>query len=235
MMRKILIVEDELLLAHSISKFLQKKDFEVVSIVSSYQDAVDILQKRKIDIVLIDIILNGGKTGVDLGHFIQEKIKIPFIYVTAQLDDYFINKAKSTNPSGYLTKPLKYIDLFTTLKMIDINDQNKVLKINWKKQIIEIPVDQILYISSDHVYLHIHTEHAKETYMIRETLINITTILDNPYFKIVHKSYLINLTKVKKWNSSTIHIGDIAVNLSRQKKAEVLSALKKIEHEKTRL
>ena len=98
-----LIVEDEIIIADTIKRYLQKQGHEVVGTAISYEEATEIYKKEQPDIALLDIRLSGSKTGIDVAHFIQEQNDAtPFIFLSSQLDSRSINAAKQTYPSGYL-------------------------------------------------------------------------------------------------------------------------------------
>ncbi len=104
---RILIVEDEILIADNIRRYLTKKGYEVVGVAISYEEAVNLYLSKTPDIALVDIRLNGAKSGIDFAHFVeQQKDAKPFIYLTSQFDKKNVNKAKSTFPSAYLSKPV---------------------------------------------------------------------------------------------------------------------------------
>jgi DNA-binding response OmpR family regulator len=79
---KILIVEDESIIAENISFILNDLNYEVIGIASKYSIAIDIIKTKLPDIVLIDIVLAVSKDGIDLAHEINLKYKSPFIFST---------------------------------------------------------------------------------------------------------------------------------------------------------
>lgn len=104
---KILIVEDEVLIANFIEKMLRKEGFSNLEIANDIKTAEVKFNTFRPDIVLMDINLEGPNTGIDLAAKKNEEAKI--IYITAQNDPDTIQKAISTNPETYLTKPVKKI------------------------------------------------------------------------------------------------------------------------------
>ena len=113
---KILIVEDETIVALDIRSALKKLNYEVTDIVTSYDDAILSVQNETPNIVLMDIHLEDSKDGIETAHAIQKlNPNIPIIYLTAFSDDKTIKRAIQTNPLGYLIKPFKREELKTTL------------------------------------------------------------------------------------------------------------------------
>ena len=121
---KILIVEDEFVIAENLSLILQDLKYEVIGIASKYTNALEVLKTQLPDLVLIDIVLAGSKDGIDLAHEINLKYKIPFIFSTSHSDPLTVKKAKEANPNGYLLKPFNKANIFTTIEMALAGNQN---------------------------------------------------------------------------------------------------------------
>lgn len=123
MKKRILIVEDEPMIAHDIREFLEEGGFEVVGIAYNGKNAEHLLSRNEVDAVVLDIRLKGDKTGVDVAHFINAKIRVPFIFLTSHSDEHTLEQAKQTRPGGYLLKPFDKAGLFTTLEVAMFNFQ----------------------------------------------------------------------------------------------------------------
>lgn len=107
-MKKILIVEDERILAISLKMDLNEVGFHEISIVSNGDDAVTAIQDLKADLVLMDISIQGEKSGIDTAHLISSVSPVPIIYLTGETDNETISRARAVpNCKGYLTKPVK--------------------------------------------------------------------------------------------------------------------------------
>jgi CheY-like chemotaxis protein len=116
-MAKILIVEDEYIIAESMQEILLRLDHEVVEIVSSGAKALNKLKESEPDMILMDINLKGDMDGIETAHKIKEQFDIPVIYITAYGNNELIERAQITEPYGYLLKPLKERELRSTIKM----------------------------------------------------------------------------------------------------------------------
>lgn len=114
---KILIVEDERILALGLKKKLQKLGFNVTNTVSSGEDAVKSVKENKPDLILMDIVLQGEIDGIDAAKMIINMHNIPIIYLTAYADDETIERAVKTYPYGYLMKPYKERELKANIEM----------------------------------------------------------------------------------------------------------------------
>jgi PAS domain S-box-containing protein len=114
---RILIVEDETVIALGIESKLQILGYEVTSIVNSGDKAIEKAESEKPDLILMDIRLKGEMDGIDAAEVIRNKFGIPVIFSTAYLDQERIERVKITMPFGYLLKPIQERDLNVTLEM----------------------------------------------------------------------------------------------------------------------
>ncbi|MBN1327527.1 MAG: response regulator [Candidatus Cloacimonetes bacterium] len=104
--KKILIVEDEQIFAHDIKDVIEEKGYEVCSIATSGDEALEDIEKYKPDMLLIDIKLTGKMDGIQLSEKINNVHPIPIIYITAYSDKKTIDEAMQTKPIAYLIKPI---------------------------------------------------------------------------------------------------------------------------------
>ncbi len=102
---KILIVEDEALVAEDLRSRLQRMDYEVVGIVDRAEDVVASAQASAAQLVLLDIKLKGVEDGIAAGKRLREQYRIPFVFVTSHADRATLDRACRTEPFGYVTKP----------------------------------------------------------------------------------------------------------------------------------
>ncbi|GGA28676.1 EAL domain-containing protein [Okeania sp. KiyG1] len=114
---KILIIEDELIVAENIARNLRKLGYEVVGIVDSGEEAIQTATKENPNLVLMDIMLQGDLDGIEAAGHIRSQLKIPVVYMTAYADDDTLGRAKLTEPYGYLVKPFKPQSLKTTIEI----------------------------------------------------------------------------------------------------------------------
>ncbi len=111
---KILIVEDEFIVANDLQHMLKKAGYDVCGIASSVHKARTLIEQHRPDWVLIDIILKGDYSGIDLGHDLMQQ-HIPFLYISANTNQRTLEAAKLTRPHGFLVKPFREKDLFIML------------------------------------------------------------------------------------------------------------------------
>ena len=116
-MARILIVEDEIVSALMIQEFLEHSEHTVVASVTSGSEAVRVAVEVQPDLVLMDILLEGGLDGITAATQIHEQLGVPIIYITANAEDQTLQRAVATGPFGYLVKPFNQIGLYTTVNI----------------------------------------------------------------------------------------------------------------------
>jgi CheY-like chemotaxis protein len=116
-MAKLLIVEDEGVVAWHIQEVLENLGHTVVASVASGNKAIEIAAETQPDLVLMDIRLKGDIDGIEAAREIKARFHTPIIYLTAYSDDHTLERALTTNPSGYLIKPFQEKELRTTLEI----------------------------------------------------------------------------------------------------------------------
>jgi len=112
---RILITEDERIIAEDLKMTLQEFGFDVIGIVASGEEAIIEAERLKPDLILMDIMLDGELNGIETAKNILIRFKIPVVYITAYADSETLNKAKKTKPFGFLFKPFEEEELFSTL------------------------------------------------------------------------------------------------------------------------
>ncbi len=115
-MEKILVVEDELIVARDIKKTLERNGYKVIGVARSTDKALQMVEEGKPTLVLVDIFLKGTLTGIDLAHELNKQA-IPFIYISANSNKPVLEAAKSTNPFGFIVKPFREKDLLVTMEI----------------------------------------------------------------------------------------------------------------------
>ncbi|MEQ8999424.1 MAG: ATP-binding protein [Coleofasciculus sp. B1-GNL1-01] len=114
---QILIVEDEIILARTISLTIENLGYQVAGIADSGEEAIQIVSEVQPDLVLMDIVLEGELSGIEAAEQIRDRLDIPVIYLTAYGDQDTINKATQTDPFGYIIKPIEPDELSATIKI----------------------------------------------------------------------------------------------------------------------
>jgi|SRR6516165_9130893 CheY-like chemotaxis protein len=126
---QILVVEDESIVARNIQMELTGLGYKVPAIVSSGEDALQKVAETHPDLVLMDIVLKGDLDGVQTAEQIRERYDVPVVFLTAYADERTLQRAKRTEPFGYLLKPYEERELETTIEIaLQKHKTERVLK-----------------------------------------------------------------------------------------------------------
>jgi DNA-binding LytR/AlgR family response regulator len=225
---KILIVEDEVLIAEDLKDILKTFGLKKIEMVHDKASAFENLRLNKPDIAILDIRMEKELDGLEIGEFIQNNYKLPFIFITAHSDIEMIKKIIKTKPVGYITKPFKKSDLFANINLAieQLTTNNKLfIKDGYSTHVINI--NEILYIESEGNYINIFTSSKK--YLSRQNMESILLHIDSNDFLKIHRSYIINLNKVKKYSSKEVFINDLTLPISKTFYDVFIEKMKKIE------
>jgi AraC-like DNA-binding protein/CheY-like chemotaxis protein len=140
---KILIVEDELLIAKDISNILEHEGYQTYIGITTVEEAIVELTKTEYAIVLIDINLRNGSDGVALGNYLLQLDTIPYVYITSHADNVTIDRVKDSRPHGIIIKPFKPLDIKTTVSVVLNNYKHKKIDV---LRTDEIPIDEVPFI-----------------------------------------------------------------------------------------
>jgi CheY-like chemotaxis protein len=114
---KILVVEDERILALGLKKKLENLGYSVTDIVASGPETLENVGENQPDIIMMDIVLKGDMDGIETVAKLNETLSIPVIYLTAYADDEILKRAAATEPYGYILKPYKEKELKANIEM----------------------------------------------------------------------------------------------------------------------
>jgi two-component system, response regulator PdtaR len=232
---KILIIEDEFILATDLSDTLESEGYDVVCVVDNGQDALSFYQNNGVDLVLCDISIKGNWDGIQTIEKLIAVKQVPIIYLTALTDKETIERAKKTFPAAYIPKPFHITNLRMAIEMAinnfalkvqpmkvlkDENPQKEaILQVNddifikQNYQFVKFPLNEILYLEAETVYTNIITTQKK--YAIRQTISNILERLPLKQLVRIHRSYAININKIESFNEHEIIINGLPIPLGR--------------------
>ncbi|MBD3883882.1 EAL domain-containing protein [Phormidium tenue FACHB-886] len=144
---KILVVEDEIIVATDIQTTLLSLGYDVLDIASTGEEAIQKAQELQPDLILMDIRLQGEIDGVQAAEQIAEQLSIAIIYLTAYADDPTLERAKLTHPMGYILKPFEERELYTTIEIaLHKHQMEKQLKANhqWLSTVLQSIGDGVI-------------------------------------------------------------------------------------------
>lgn len=207
---RILIVEDEVLIADYIRDILNNNGFNNISMAHTVTEAQQKIDNIQPDVILMDINLEGHYEGISLSQRNSKDNQI--IFITGQTDSNTIENALSVSPQAYLTKPIREVELMTAVKIAFNKRQKTYIFVKEGYDDIRLKLDDIIYIQADKNYLDIITTTNKLS--IRNTLQEFMKELPIS-FKQIHRSIIINSHWLEKISSDEVLVKGHKLPLSR--------------------
>lgn len=228
---KVVILEDEVLVARDLGNRLRHLGYEIAGTFHTYTDAKSHLSERPdFDLMLIDIELDGQLSGIDIARELQETGERPFIFLTSHAEPEIVKEAQRTSPSAYLIKPFRdreiqiAIDLavsnFALKEAPEVNEEdadsyliNDSFFIKKKFRYDKVKVEDILFAEAQRNYTLIKTR--AESYLLSLTLKTVINRLTYPYFIQSHRSYLLNLLHITGFEGNRVFIEENEIPVSK--------------------
>lgn len=212
----VLVVEDEKIVAKDIQFSLKKLGYTVVGTADTGEMAVELALEMKPDLILMDIMLKGEMNGIDAANEIRKHMDVPVVYLTANTDGGTIQKAKESEPHGYIIKPFKEVDIHTTIEMAIYkhSKEAEVIKerdmlyniaegskgetdhifVKSNSRFVKLRLDDIYFVEALKDYVVINT--LEKRYTIHSTMKDIESRLPSERFMRVHRSFIINMDRI---------------------------------------
>lgn len=216
---KILIVDDEVLIAEYLKDVLASLDFHHVRLAHNKQQAIQELDGFQPTFVLLDIRMKTELEGIELAGLINHKYNLPFIFITAHSDKEIVEKALDTNPTAYITKPFNKMDVYAAIKIVMKEEKKSThdfILVKDGYDSVKIVFDTILYVESSGNYINIYTLQKKFT--LRYSMDWFLKSVSSAIFQKVHRSYIVNSTKIQRYTSRSVFVNGIEIPISRKHK-----------------
>ncbi|MAN58895.1 MAG: DNA-binding response regulator [Flavobacteriaceae bacterium] len=246
---KILIVEDEMVIAANISLQLSELGYEVTGILPRGEEALSHVKETEPDIVLMDIQLKGALDGIETAKIMQQDSHIPIIYLTANADEAHFKRAKETHPYAFISKPFKKLDLQRAIELAveritfrqglagstNVGEKSPSVRqvllsdrifVRHNERMVKIDIGDILYVEADRNYCRIFSK-AKE-YLLVTTLKDMDEKLPDRHFMRIHRSYIINIAQIEEIGGTHVVIGKKAIPMTKSMRNELLMRLQTI-------
>jgi DNA-binding LytR/AlgR family response regulator len=233
---KVLIVEDEALIADNLAAILVDLNYEVTDICANADEALKSIKNNVPEICLLDVNIDGEIDGIDLAGFIQKKLQVPHIFITSFSDAETIERAKQTLPAAYIIKPYteKEVEVNMTLALHKKSEPLSQLKpkteaeedsffIKDKHELIKIKFDDISYCEAADNYTIIYT--SKNKYMLSQTMKTVFEKLEASGFIRVHRSYFVRFKDIQSIGPNYIIIQGKEIALSQNHRSELLARI----------
>jgi two-component system, LytTR family, response regulator LytT len=244
---KILIVEDDIIIAKDLAKGLQSNKCEVVGIARNFDDAIKMFDELNPNFAIIDIKLEGNKTGIEVAKYMNDKCRIPFIYLSEHFTSKspFYKSANETMPAYYLPKG-NYIgtQLWHFIELA-LDSYAKAGDILIKEEEASLFLREHLFIKNDNVwekvnakeithieikrpYCKININNKKGNFLVRQSLDYLLQLLAPLNLIRIHQSHAVNPTYIHHYNPSESDIkllDDTLLKIGKQYKGELKNKL----------
>jgi DNA-binding LytR/AlgR family response regulator len=212
---RVLIVEDQSLIAESLAAMLARNQMEVVGICQSGEEAIEKARLSVPNVLLMDIHLKGALDGIATAKIINDEAQIPIIYLSDHTDSKTVDRAKQTFPASYLAKPFNEPDLVRAIDIAITNaNKNSESKSPTKKYIFirigtklfPLKVADLCYLEADRSYCKIVSETGSE--LLSTSMNHIYEQLPPGDFARIHRKYTVNLNKISMIEGNTLRVRD---------------------------
>ncbi|HZY79292.1 MAG TPA: response regulator [Cyclobacteriaceae bacterium] len=233
---RVLIVEDNSMVAEAIVVALKKNQLDPVRICESGEDAIKVFKSEEIDLVLMDIVLAGAMDGISTAQVLREYRPVPVVYLTDHSGRELVERAKKTYPAGYLGKPFNEAELVRTIEIAFNNFQSQrglppplreYVYVRTENQgFVRIAYKEILYLEAARSYCKVVTDTA--TYLLCSSMNQVQENLSNNDFIRIHRSHVVNSKRVTRLEGNILFIDDKQLDMGREFRDDLLGSLKLI-------
>lgn len=247
---KLLIAEDDVVIAQNLSLSLEQLGYEVCKVVSSGEELLLEINSSKPDLTILDISLEGKLDGIDTAAILARSSQIPFIFMTAMSDKETIDRAKLTSPHAYLVKPF---DIHTLQSSIEVAIHNAAVRqqpsdvapqvirpeplltepetyllhdalfVRVRNRLEKIALEDIVWAEAQDIYCNIKT--PAHIYLVSQSLKNLELRLPAKEFMRVHRSFIVRLTAIDAIEDKIIFIAGKQIPIGNTHKERLLNRL----------
>lgn len=239
---KVLLVEDDWIIAKEISYNLQDLGFEIAGHFDNAEEAYRQVKTLLPDLVILDIDLSGEMTGIELAAQLKKEGNTPFIFLTALADSQTVEKAKLAEPYAYLVKPVSTETLYSTIEITlhnatrrhaiipgaaaSIHDNltfDDSIFVKNKKRLDKVLLKDIFWVEAYDIYAMIKTGNGQ--YLVSHSLKAVEEKFPSSHFIRVHRSFLVNKDKIDAMEESELIISDNRIPIGKTYREELMNRL----------
>ncbi len=215
---KVLIVEDEILIAENYKDLLLEIGVKQIEIVDSLDNALQFIKTFQPNLCLVDVRLDKDSEGIDFGrHVLEQEPDIDLVYLTAQSDNETIMRMVKTRPLNYISKPVRSPDLLAVVQLAfakySERQNNEFCWINDGTKNVLLKKESILFSQSFRNYQEIYLDNSSKV-VTRMTTDYLLEVLGEDTFIKVNRSQIINVRKVDHYTKKSLKIGDVEIKIS---------------------
>lgn len=237
MKARVVIVEDEPLIADDLQSILEENGYEMVGMADNANDGIELAKSTSPDLMLLDINIKGAIDGIMLAELLNKEFQIPFIFISSYTDDQTIGKVKVLNPAGFIVKPFEDREVVTSVELAlhnvatetdevnevhDVTQENLFVKHN--SQLVKIRQEDILWAEAYDNYCYVNL--PEKRYLLPSTLKAIEGRLDQERFVRIHRSYLVNLGRIEVIGENYVSISGKELPVSKRHRQNLVQRIK---------
>lgn len=216
---KVLVVEDESIVAKDIQNILLKNNFEITGVANNADTALNYLSQNVPDVILMDIMIKGNMSGIELSHKIKEEYDVPIIFLTAYSDSSTLERVKVLEPYAYITKPFKNSDILSAIEITLFrhkkdferkkekemlysiverqggDNSSNIIFVKAGGKMVKIKFEDIYIVEALKDYVTFHTTHGR--YIVHATMKFIEEKLGSKDFIRAHRSFIVRMDKIQ--------------------------------------
>ncbi len=233
---KILIAEDDFVVSKNLSVTLEDRDYEILGICESGEELLQCLSQNSPDIIIMDINLAGIMDGVETTALVKNKTTIPVLYLTSDRDKSTLERAKLTNPDGYLIKPFDDDELVSAIEialhrnLLSLGDQkegtlvsNTHLFVKVKNRLEKVNFGDVRYLEANDIYSILTTRH--NNFILSYSLKALEEKLSDRRFMRVHRSYIVNIEHINAIEDNYILISEKSIPIGKTYREDLMKRL----------
>ncbi|MGV3636524.1 MAG: LytR/AlgR family response regulator transcription factor [Flavobacteriales bacterium] len=240
---RILIVEDEPLIAEDLRAHVEELGYEVCAVCDNALEAMGEVAARRPDLLLLDINLGDGADGVQLAEKVKAKHATPFIFVTSHSDKATLERVKPLQPAGFIIKPFDENDLRAQIELALARHASGVdattspaeaqrndfviadsIFIREKGRLVKVAIDDIHYAEADDNYVTLFTPSKK--YVITSTLSAVEEKRKSAHHLRIHRSYLVDTRRITAVEEGYVRIGAQSLPVGKTHKEALMARIR---------
>ncbi|WP_299706584.1 response regulator [uncultured Pontibacter sp.] len=247
---KLLIAEDDVVIAQNLSLSLESMGYQVCQAVSSGEELLLQVHQHQPDLIILDITLDGKLDGIETAALLAKSTRVPFIFMTAFSDKETIDRAKQTNPHAYLVKPFDARTLQSSIELAIHNASTRQLQpeqaavvptqptdtveadnflvhdalfVKVRNRLEKVMLEDIVWAEAQDIYCNIKTR--THLHLVSQSLKNLEQRLPASQFMRIHRSYIVQLTAIEAIEDNNILIGGKQIPIGNTHRDALLKRL----------
>ncbi|MEO9870144.1 LytR/AlgR family response regulator transcription factor [Ekhidna sp.] len=233
---KVLVAEDDFVVAKNLSITLEERGYHILGINESGEELLQSLSQNQPDIIIMDINLAGLMDGVEVTALIKNKTNIPVLYLTSDRDQTTLERAKLTNPDGYLIKPFDADELVSAIEIAlhrhhlssgnqkegtVVSDSHLFVKV--RNRLEKVMFEDVRYLEANDIYSILVTH--QNNFILSYSLKTLEEKLPSRQFMRVHRSYIVNVEHINAIEDNYILISDKNIPIGKTYREDLMRRL----------